>query len=378
MVPKTITVIDTTCGESKEMLGSQNGYTMLLSRLGVAFVVNSEGVRVNDFESLVDGGKYTLGPPLQQQQVPLPYQPVIEFVKKQMEEHTETKAFSKAGYTFARLLLNDRGIQVRTAAVNLEQGQCVDPPVFDWTIETKDDQQLRPGEHFKTSNARDWFLQNFLAQDKVFGLKVVTGCSLPELTGHHKKANGKTDLVIGKKDELDISSDAYDFAFGIIELKQDIYPIKKGQNILELASLSTISRVGQNCSLLATDCNKAWELYWFEDTRTIVRGVYRSSRKCWEDFKALLEGAEQRVLGPPSKHPRPVLPNYEASIDAEDDHALEEQNLDGFDAGDSKIKSLELQAQLSALANDLGALYGNRPSIPFWARAENRCPDYYA
>jgi hypothetical protein len=206
----------------------------------------------------------------------------------------------------------------------------------------------------------------------------VTACALPELTGHRKKANGKTDLVIGKKDELEIASDAYDFAFGIVELKPDIYPIKKAQNILELASLSTISRVGRNCSLLATDCNKKWEVYWFEDARTILRRVYCSGRKCWEDFKALLDNAELRVLGPPSKLPRPVLPNFEVALDGENASALEEQNLDGFNAEDARTKVLKFQTQLEALADNLGALYGDRPDVPLWARVETRCPDHFA
>jgi len=102
---------------------------------------------------------------------------------------------------------------------------------------------LRPGEHYKTEGAKSWFLQNFLPSDDIFGLKVVTGSSLPELRGHTKKANGKSDLVIGKKAELQIAPVPYDFAFGLIELNQDIYDINKGKNFLQLASVATISRV---------------------------------------------------------------------------------------------------------------------------------------
>lgn len=70
----------------------------------------------------------------QQEQVPLAYQPALEFAKKQMEEHTEKKSFSTAGYTFARLLLSERGILVRTKPVNLENGDGPEPPSFDWTV----------------------------------------------------------------------------------------------------------------------------------------------------------------------------------------------------------------------------------------------------
>lgn len=209
----------------------------------------------------------------------------------------------------------------------------------------------------------------------------MNGNALPELRGHTKKATWKSDLVIGKKEELQVTSDPYDFAFGLVELKQDMYPINKGQNVLELASLSTISRVDRNCSLLATDCNTKWELYWFENQKTIARGIYRSGRKCWEDFCALLDTAESRVLAPPPQNSRFVLPHFEEinqSEVEENNRASEEQDLSDFDdAADAKTKSLEREVQLNALADHLGELYGKRPTVPSWARAENTCPEYY-
>ena len=127
----------------------------------------------------------------QQEQVPLAYQPALEFAKKQMEEHTEKKSFSTAGYTFARLLLSERGVFVRTKAVNLENGDGPEPPSFDWTVITNDKNSVRPGEHYKNQQAKEWFIQNFLTPDSVYGLKVVTGNALPELRGYTKKAAGR-------------------------------------------------------------------------------------------------------------------------------------------------------------------------------------------
>mmetsp|Transcript_13279 Transcript_13279/g.19534 ORF Transcript_13279/g.19534 Transcript_13279/m.19534 type:complete len:89 (+) Transcript_13279:1044-1310(+) len=86
--------------------------------------------------------------------------------------------------------------------------------------------------------------------------------------------------------------------------------------------------------------------------------------------------AESRVLRPPSKQSRLVLPNFEEHD--EEGHPHDEQNLDGFGADDPKTKALERQGQLNALADYLGDLYGVRPSVPSWAMAENTCPDYYA
>ena len=113
----------------------------------------------------------------------------------------------------------------------------------------------------------------------------------------------------------------------------------------------------------------------------MVRRVYRHGQKCWEDFRALLDAAETRTLKPPSKRVRPVLPNFEEARvgqeEGEPDEDSNEQNLEGFDSADPKIAALDRHAQLDALANHLGDIFGERPVIPVWARAERTCPDYY-
>ena len=68
MEPKKIIIVVNDGKEQKEKVGSQDGYKRLLDRLGVAFVVDEEACNTNDFESLLDGGRYTLGPRQQQQQ----------------------------------------------------------------------------------------------------------------------------------------------------------------------------------------------------------------------------------------------------------------------------------------------------------------------
>ena len=95
-----------------------------------------------------------------------------------------------------------------------------------------------------------------------------------------------------------------------------------------------------------------------------------------EDFKALLDVAEMKTLKSPSKIP-PVLPNYEEALDDEEAEGLDEQNLEGFEVGDSKLAAVDRHAQLNELANWLGDLYGERPVIPEWATAERNCPNYY-
>lgn len=69
----------------------------------------------------------------------------------------------------------------------------------------------------------------------------------------------------------------------------------------------------------------------------------------------------------------PSFGEHDEEVDPDD-----EQNLDGFGADNAKTKALEHQDQLNAFASYLGDIYGSRPTVPSWAKAENTCPDYYA
>lgn len=306
------------------------------------------------------------------------YKPALDFAQQQLEAKTEHKAMSVASYEFARLLLNGQGINVEVDTPNNEEGSTVDPSPYSWTVETTDNETYKKGEYQGTPGARDWFQQNFVGDSGGFCLKVVTGEFLPTIRGNQRSTSGKGDVVIGKAAQLKIAVSPYEQAYGLVELKTDEYPIKRAQNVLEIASLSTISRLGKSVALLATDCNAKWELCYFKDARTIQRRAYEHGRKCWEDFKNLLDGAETRnIEEPPGSRYKQTLPT---SLKGSDD---EDQNLDGFLEGDggeedSKMKAIERHAMLNNLANHLAEIYGERPSIPEWARAEATCPDYYA
>lgn len=294
---------------------------------------------------------------------------------------------SKASYEFAKLLLQSMGIDVKIDARNIEPGTTGDdPPYFDWTVETRQHQNVRLTEHQQTPGAKDWLVRHFLAHDEVWAIKVVTGAFLPELKMGGRKSTGKGDLMIGKKTEvLSYTDTPYGYAFGLIELKQDVHSIKAAQNVLELAAVSRISRVDRKCALLATDCRSGWELYWFVDSKTIMRRHYEHGRKCWEDFQALLDEADSKSLSPPSKRNRPVLPSHQEMLDDDDeqeDNDSREQDLSGFDENerndDAKQAAVDRHAYLNQLANYLGMLYGERPVVPEWATAERNCPDYYS
>ena len=304
--------------------------------------------------------------------MPEAYKPALDFARQQLEAKTEHKAMSAATYEFARLLLSGMNIYVEIDAPNIETGSIADPSPYVWEVETKNIEIVKKGEHQGTPGAREWFHENMLHDDSKYGLRVVNGVFLPSLKANHRSTGGKGDLVIGKKEYLGVSTSPYEQAYGLVELKTDEYALKPAQNVLELAAFATISRMKKTVTLLATDCATKWELCYFKDERTIHRRPYTHGGKCWEDFKKFLDDAETRVLEPPTSRYKPTLPNFEET---------NEQNLDGFEFGgmdDNKNEAVERQAMLENLANQLAEVYGERPIVPSWARAEATCPEYYS
>jgi hypothetical protein len=307
-----------------------------------------------------------------------------EGLQQIQEGKLEEKSMSKASYDFALRLLSSMGIAVKIDARNIETGTTGDdPPKFVWTVETKQHENVRVTEHQQTPRAKDWLVQQFLADDGVWGIENVTGALLPELEEGGRKARGKGDLMIGKKTDLGglpYTNTPYGYAFGLIELKQDVRSIKAAQNMLELASVSMISRVSRNCALLATDCCSTWELYWFVDSKTIMRRQYEHGRKCWEDFEALLDEAETKILPPPSKRNRPGLPNHQEVLDddEQEDNDSSDQDLSGFDGternDDAKQAAVDRHAHLNQLANYLGMMYGEGPSSQNGPRPNETVP----
>jgi hypothetical protein len=70
MAPKKITVVDAGGGDSNESVANDTEFKALIDDYQVRFLTTTDSHRtkIRGFESLVDGGKYALGPPPQQQQ----------------------------------------------------------------------------------------------------------------------------------------------------------------------------------------------------------------------------------------------------------------------------------------------------------------------
>ena len=71
MAPKRVTIIDADGIESNESVANDSEFKSLVDDYSIRYLVtdDSEKTRIRGFESLEDGGTYTRGPPIQQQQI---------------------------------------------------------------------------------------------------------------------------------------------------------------------------------------------------------------------------------------------------------------------------------------------------------------------
>lgn len=270
---------------------------------------------------------------------------------------------SEASVEFANEILKGYGFTVVVAPFITEHGLGADPPPYSWKILDEKSEVWKKGENAGTPGARDWVREHLLGDDQKLGLKVVTGSMLPKVKANRRSASGKGDLAIGCPRSM-AHGEEFLFVNGLVELKTDESPLKTGQNLLQLLALSMISRFQTGVALLATDCRTKWETFHFSNCSTVERRIYEHGRKAWEDFIELIKSSEKRV--------------YEVKLDTIDED--DEQNLDGFKFGDQerkKMKATQDEALLERMADHLGDIYGERPDVPFWARAESRVLDYY-
>ena len=294
---------------------------------------------------------------------------LIEFVKNEKDERTQNKEMSLASREWAELILSaNRVNHDRNTTLVKDEGTFKDPPSYEWTVQTRDGEMWNKSEYGGTQGALEWLKKNFLRSESPYGLKVVTGMKLPKVKGNGKSATGKTDLLIGIASDIR-HGDTFDFARGIVELKTDKYPLKVGQNLLELLALSTASSFKKGVVLLATDCNTKWEVYYFSDATTIRSTVYKHGGRAWEDFLELLRCTPER------NYVDKTIP-WISSLPQ-----ITEQDLEGFDMSDrekKKAKAEEQETMLEHFADKLSDIYGERPTVPWWGRAEAKIPDYYA
>jgi hypothetical protein len=81
----------------------------------------------------------------------------------------------------------------------------------------------------------------------------------------------------------------------LVELKSEKSHLKHGQLLLQLVSLTPISRIGQVLAGLGTDCTNKWRLLHFCGYNTIVVQPYMQGKRCITNLKILLTKATERM-----------------------------------------------------------------------------------
>jgi len=328
----------------------------------------------NNFSSLACDGRYTLGPPKRASSAldwisAERFEKIAAFVEAEMDDRTKNKPMPAASADWAESILAAYGIKHdRLNKVEAGVGSLEDPPPYQWTIQTNEGETWNKNENGGTQGALEWLKEKFMVSQSPYDLKVVTGTTLPKVKGNRKSATGKTDIIVGDANDIHKGS-VFDFAMGLVELKTNKYPLKVGQNLLELLALSIASTFKKAVVLLATDCVTKWEVFFFSDTGTIESKVYVHGRKAWDDFLLLLNSVSDRDFVDKNSLWISSLPQ------------VTEQDLTGFDMSDrdkKKAKAEEDEAMLEHFADRMAGFYGERPNIPWWARANARVPDYYA
>jgi hypothetical protein len=173
------------------------------------------------------------------------------------------------------------------------------------------------------------------------------------------------------KHSLENTDAHFTFTKGLIELKTDKTLLIVGQNLLQIVALSMASSFGTGFSLLTTDCIEKWEVYSFSSYRQIQhKAGYKDGKQACKDFMQLIKTVNDRKFEG----------SKEAQLETVEEAQGCEQDLDRFEIPTGykrKAKALEEEHTLEQFADYLCEIYGERPIVPRWARAEARCPDYF-
>jgi hypothetical protein len=391
----TIKIEDASGRERKKKLNNEDGYRNMLSSFGVAFLIDCAGDEIEDFESLQDGYKYTLG----DDSTPTIATMVKQAVKEASEyQKTQTEIMSKASPEFTNNLLSDLGYKV---SMKPDIAGTAQQHTFDW----------RPSKEAKTPEAGERLatLMKPECMPEPLEFVPVTGFMLCEVKKGKRKTIGKTDLRVAKQRWTPPTDNAFSQARGLVELNIESNKFSESQLHLELVSVSMASVFKQGVALLATDCLTRWGVWSFESKNTISGVWYEDSREAVADFKAKLETVQERCdklrlsasieegagggsginLEPgersgsvqkgeqgrvPEKTPGSArfggcgtLEKY-GGINAEV-AALYEQDLSGFEEiGKPELQAFEREQFLTAFASALHNETGEECSVPIWAR----------
>jgi hypothetical protein len=330
---------------------------------------------------------------------------VLDYIQAQQAVN---KNMSEASFQFATDLLFQRGIRVVSKAPCSETVKGVAIIPFNWMIATTDGRVLERTEVEATPDFRDWLQKEWLGnEESSWSIERVTGESLPKVQAGDKSATGKADLCVGDKVEMGVvaqnQAPRLPHCCGIVEIKRSSANSKPAQMVLEVVSLSLVSRFQKGVVLLGTDGCAKWCIVHFSKHNEVSQQYFSNGRRCLAEYESMLHSSFERgeeltnaeLEEMSSKKPKfsSVPENAPLSHGGMEDPATRlsvasaargaEQDLTGFEdvENDMRDKAIEVENFLRRLAETLGDLAGggdeHRPTLPEWALAKNRIPSYF-
>ncbi|KAL3903270.1 MAG: hypothetical protein SGILL_010508 [Bacillariaceae sp.] len=395
MAPKTITVSDADGKEQTETVGNDRGLEKKLERYGAACLVHPAHGNIDDFESLVDGGTYKLGPPSTKEEEETVLEKIDELKTMISDAITEERDMSKANTAFATSLLTGLSITWQKTAPNMNVvvGSAVGN--FEWAQELKKGGKAKISEHDGTPAALEWLFgkleQGLSVDGEVLGIRDVKGKALTPVKADRKLAKGKSDGCIAEESVLALCDQTkesfYTYGIALVEMKTNRTFLNKAQMLLQLSAFSRESSWEQATMLLGTDGNTKWYLLHFNAFNSMSLTQYKDGRQCMNDFELLLKSTKTRAASLKSSKraklasvPEEQLEQDLTGIPSPGSASL--PGTDGVGGGQEAVdKAMENEAFLHRLANALAESPlsdGVRPTLPEWSLAKNVVPSYYA
>jgi hypothetical protein len=278
------------------------------------------------------------------------------------------KSMSEASLGFARSLLGSLKIKYFDRGINTESGGSK-MNKYVWKEGETEDVGLQGCMEILKEE-----MLPFDVEGDSIGLYDVRNFDLPELNAGNHKSRGRSDLAVGP--EKSMTRYLENFRDGVllqtvalVELKTGKAELKLGQLLLQLVSLSKISRQSQGVVTLGTDCAAKWLLLHFSAYNEIDVQSYEHGEKCITDFK-------NHILGGTEKRDKNVAPPKLSSVQEEDG----DQNFELGEFGVAETprdQAIAREVYLTKLASELESLFGEKLEVPSWAKASATCPSYY-
>jgi hypothetical protein len=292
-------------------------------------------------------------------------QEVVSMLHKAQSEH---KSMSKVNKEFAESVLEGLGMTWSACSVNDDDGRNFE---FDWS----------GGEEANTDNAMQLLSQQAslptVDDGKTCAFVDVRKQDLFPLSSDGKRCTGQGDLAIRPTGGGGFADNRFVHTLALTELKVSAEKIRVYQLLLQIVSLSRMSRFKQGVVVLGTDCCAGWVLVHFERRNHIVTEEFMNGSVCLQRLHELLASIESRHQ---SLLP---LPRVDEHFVGGGMAQLLDQDVSGFDEDVSaENRHIDHHGSLQLIANALNDYTGGMADVhvPSWAMAPPPppCFSFYA